>query len=94
MGWLERTKSNWERSKHLYGKVALGTYLVLWALVMAAYFVGLRFGFDVSIEPDGEGFWALLAGAWAFSKLSQIPRILLTIALTPIVAGRRVRSPK
>jgi hypothetical protein len=93
MTWLQQKKADWNRLKEQYGKVAIGTYLALWVLVLATYFIGLQVGFDMKIKPEGSGFGAILVGSWAFAKLSQIPRIIITIAITPTVAKWLNKEP-
>jgi hypothetical protein len=93
MTWLQQKKADWDRLKEQYGRVAIGTYLSLWVLVLATYFIGFQVGFDMKIKPEGSGLWAIVVGAWAFAKLSQIPRLIITIAITPTVAKWLNKEP-
>lgn len=70
-----------------YGAIAIGTYLVLFFLVLTAFAVGIQLG----LEPDGvAGGVGLLAAAWLATKATQPLRIAATFALTPLV-GRLLR---
>ena len=94
MAWWKRTKAEWKRVKAQYTWVALGTYLTTSALAVTVYFLGIKLGFDMTITPEGSSIGALLLGAWAFAKLSQIPRLVLTIAITPTVAKWFNKAPE
>lgn len=75
-----------ERLKALlaeYGPVAITLYFVIFGLVFAAFAVAISTGFDVEGAGQTTG---LLAGAWVATKLTQPIRILVTLALTPLVA--------
>jgi hypothetical protein len=87
---------NKERIKALlaeYGRIALYTYLALFALSMTVFSVLLTLGFDVKSAGAGIG---VLGGAWLASKAIQPLRIGATLVLTPIVARvvqKLVRKP-
>lgn len=66
-----------------YGPWAIGTYLVIFALVITGFAVAIKLGFD----PDGvTGNLGTLAAAWVATKATQPLRIAATVALTPIAA--------
>jgi hypothetical protein len=67
-----------------YGKIALVIYLVLWALVVVVTLAAVATGFT---GEKVSGVWAILLASWVMAKLTQIPRIAATVALTPIVAA-------
>ncbi len=90
MDWWNRTKTKFEQIKAEYGRVALGTYLALWAAVLVAYAVAIKIGIEVE-GVSGKG--GILFGAWVAAKVSQPVRIVLTIILTPFVASVLRRSP-
>jgi hypothetical protein len=76
-----------------YGGVALGTFLVLWALAVIGIWLGLMLGWrDRLMDLLGwkgsspVGWLATLAVAYAMLKTTTIPRALITLALTPLVA--------
>lgn len=73
-----------------YGRVALGTYLVIWLSVLAGFAIAISMGFHTESAPAGAG---VLLGAWAATKLTQPLRIGATLLLTPLVAAviRRIR---
>jgi hypothetical protein len=67
-----------------YGPIALGTYLAIFALVLAGSFFAIRFGFATGESAAGTA--GTLGAAYALTKLSQPIRILVSLALTPLVA--------
>lgn len=91
MSWWKQTKARWDEVKAEYGKIALFTYLTLWALVLAAYFLAISLGMDV--EGAGEAGSAIL-GAWVAAKVTQPFRIALTIVLTPLIARVLRKEPR
>ncbi len=90
MEWWIQTKKRWVEMKAEYGRVAIGTYLTMWILVLAAYFLAIKMGMEV--QGAGEAGGALL-GAWVAAKVTQPARIVLTIVLTPMVARVIRRQP-
>ncbi len=91
MEWWKKNKARLEQVYEEYGKIALFTYLSLWAMVLAAYFIAIAIGMDV--EGVGETS-SVLVGSWVAAKLTQIPRVMLTIVLTPFVARVVRKTPK
>ena len=90
MTWWNGNKEKFERIKNEYGRVALGTYLALWAAVLVAYAVAIKLGIDVDGVSSKGG---ILFGAWVAAKVSQPVRIVLTVVLTPFVASVLRRPP-
>lgn len=90
MTWWNRNKEKFDRIKNEYGRVALGTYLALWAAVLVAYAVAIKLGIDVDGVSSKGG---ILFGAWVAAKVSQPVRIVLTVVLTPFVASVLRRPP-
>ena len=88
MEWWKQTKNRWDQVKAEYGRIAVWTYLSMWVLVLATYFLAIKMGMDV--QGAGEAGSALV-GAWVAAKVTQPARIALTIVLTPVVA-RAVRK--
>lgn len=81
-----------ERLKQLvagYGRIALGTYLTLFVLVLGAFALAITVGMEVKGASEGAG---VVAGAYVATKLTQPLRIAATVLLTPLVA-RVVRKP-
>jgi len=75
-----------------YGRVAIGTYLVIWLSVLAGFAIAIASGFRTESTEGGAG---VLIGAWVATKLTQPLRIAATLGLTPIVATliRKWRRP-
>jgi hypothetical protein len=84
-----------ERLKKLleeYGPVAFAVYFGLFFLVLAGFFVAIRMGFAVE---SAAGSATTIGAAYIATKLTQPVRIVVTLALTPLVARawRRLRPP-
>ena len=65
-----------------YGLVAALIYLT------TSFVVGvpIAYGLSKGVDATGWSFWgAVIGGTFASLKLSQIPRLALTAALTPVV---------
>jgi hypothetical protein len=90
MQWWTKITARWEQLKKDYGRVAIGTYLTLWVLVLAGYVVAIKMGIDVE---GATGAGGVLLGAWVAAKVSQPVRIVLTLVLTPFIAGLLKRPP-
>ena len=80
-----------------YGRVALFTYLVIFAVVLVGFILAISFGFDVKTRYGQAG---VFGAAYLATKATQPLRIGATLLLTPIVArivekwrARRVVSP-
>ena len=75
-----------------YGFVAFGVYFGIFFLSILVFAVAIKAGlgdslaqrFDVELSGAG-GLGATLFAAWVLTKAIQIPRILATLALTPVV---------
>lgn len=84
-----------------YGPLAAGIYLgtsLLGFLIAFALFSSALDPAEWGFPSEGRGFWlAAAAAAWLVGvKGSQIPRLMLTATLTPVVArrmGREARQP-
>ena len=90
MSWWTETKTKWDAVKAEYGKIAIWTYLTLWAMVLGGYFLAISFGLE--IEGAGEPGSAIF-GSWVAAKVTQPARIALTIVLTPMVARFLRKEP-
>jgi hypothetical protein len=66
-----------------YGKLAIILYLVIFALVLAGFAIGIGAGMKVESAAGGAG---VLGAAYLATKVTQPIRILATLALTPLVA--------
>lgn len=87
--------ARWKAELARYGWVGLGVHYVGGALFLVTIYVLLSMGFQDRIpflaEHIGEDA-ALLAGSYAAYKALMVPRLAVTVALTPLVA-RVVRRP-
>ena len=75
-----------ERLKALlaeHGRVAIGTYLGLFVLVLAGFAAAIAWGIDVESAAGGVG---ILGAAYLATKAVQPLRIAATLFLTPLVA--------
>ena len=84
-------KARFEALLREYGKIALVTYISIFAVVIASFFVAITAGFEVEGVASGMG---TLGAAWLATKVTQPVRILATLILTPVLAriARRFRS--
>lgn len=75
-----------------YGRVALWTYFVIFALVLAGFAIAISAGFQPSSATGGAG---LLLSAWLATKLTQPFRIAGTLVATPVIAAllKKWRKP-
>lgn len=74
-----------------YGRLALGVYLTIFAVVFAGSAVAIHLGFSFEGVSGSAG---TLAAAWVATKLSQPLRILATVAITPALAAILGRSAR
>ncbi len=77
---------NRQRLKNLlteYGRLALYTYLVLFAVVLMGFAGAIQLGVHTQSAAGKAGLWG---AAWLATKVTQPLRILATVALTPLVA--------
>lgn len=73
-----------------YGRVAIATYLAIFALAFAGFAAAISLGVEVESAKQGAG---VMGAAYLAVKLTQPVRIAATLALTPVVA-RLVRKPR
>jgi hypothetical protein len=66
-----------------YSYVFVGVYLTVFILCMIGFYMAMQAG--IKLESAG-GQAGMLAGAWVACKVIQPFRILLSAALTPVVA--------
>lgn len=76
-----------------YGMFAVGVYLATSLLAFLFAVVAIVSGFDLGGTSTGSKGAVALAG-WGFVKLTQVPRIVVTLALTPLVARWFGHAPK
>ena len=74
-----------------YGRLAVVTYFVLFALTFAGFAAAISAGVEVESTSGSAG---LLGAAYLATKLSQPLRILGTLLLTPLLAAglQRIRA--
>jgi len=75
-----------------YGKIALGVYLVLFALVYVGFLIAIIAGFETG--ESATGTVGAAAAAWLATKVTQPLRIGGSLILTPIVAKLLGRQRK
>ena len=66
-----------------YGRVAIILYFTIFFLVLAGFAIAISAGFDVEGAGETTG---LIGAAWLATKVTQPIRIIVTLALTPLVA--------
>lgn len=70
-----------------YGPVALGVYFTIFAVVLIGFALAIRMGLakaaGASSTMNTVGTWG---AAWVATKLTQPLRIVVTLAVTPLVA--------
>jgi hypothetical protein len=97
---MEKWKIKLKALFDAYGPVAIGVYLSLYALVIGGIVVALWMGWEPpavatekakSCSLPKELF--VVAVGWAVSRITWIPRIVLTGLLTPPIAKLLGRKP-
>lgn len=83
MGWWTNLKARYEGVVETYGRVAVGTYVVLMVLSFAGVWIAINLGFEVEGVASGAG---AIGATYAGYKLLQPVRIVGAIVLTPLVA--------
>src|SRR5688500_9269041 len=83
-------RNKWKALLAEYGRIAIGVYVTIFAIVFAAAAIAIHLGFSFDGVAGGAG---LIGSAWLATKLTQPLRILATVALTPIVATIVRRLP-
>ena len=83
---MEKIKALFEE----YGSLAFVIYFTIFGLVLAGFFFSIVWA---SGTESGAGLGGSLFLAWASTKVTQIPRIGATLALTPII-GMALRKRK
>jgi hypothetical protein len=71
-----------------YGSIAIAVYFTIFGVVLAGFFFSIMW---LSGSESGKGFGASLFAAWVATKVTQLPRIGATLALTPII-GMAIRK--
>ena len=66
-----------------YGPIALVVYLLLFALVLAGFWMAIRLGWRTDSVAGGVGAFT---AAYLATKLTQPLRIAATLLITPLVA--------
>jgi hypothetical protein len=86
----KRIKVRFAQVKREYGKIAIGTYLVIFFAVLGSFAVAIKMGYAVESASGTSG---VLLGAWLATKVTQPIRIAATIGLTPLVARVLRKTP-
>jgi hypothetical protein len=87
---------NWKKELERYGNIGLVVYLSIFVLTMGIMITVVETG-SVNALPWFRDHPEITSGAtwvaaWAMTKVLQVPRILLTLALTPMIARWTGRS--
>jgi hypothetical protein len=92
-GGLVGMLTGWQARLAIYGRLGIVVYAVVAAITTGGAWALIEVGLGDRIPWLSEhpaGAWATLVFAWWVAK---IPRIGLTLVLTPIVARRTGRAP-
>jgi hypothetical protein len=75
-----------------YGRIAVITYLVL----SLGAIVGFSIAIGMGVEPsDATGVLGVIGAGWVAAKATMPIRILITLGITPVIAGLlRRRKPR
>ena len=90
-------KQRWKALLELYGRLALGVYVVLCAVSFVACFLLLRAGMHELLpgwmveKLPATGTSAI--GAYALYKVLMLPRVALALVITPVIARWVGRAP-
>jgi hypothetical protein len=87
----KRIKARFKQVQKEYGKIAIGTYLVIFVAVLGGFAVAIKMGYAVE---GASGTTGVLFGAWLATKLTQPFRVAATIGLTPFVARVLRKTPE
>ncbi|MHB8872589.1 MAG: FAM210A/B-like domain-containing protein [Myxococcaceae bacterium] len=78
-----------------YGKIAIGTYLAIFVLVWAGFYLAVHLGVKLEGTAGAAGTVGI---AYAATKVTQPVRILATLVATPLLAKllsrRRPAEPR
>lgn len=88
---MEKWKIKLKALFDAYGMVAIGTLVVINIIVIAAAALAIDRGWKPETIAGTAGTWV---GAYIIYKATTIPRWLLAVALTPLVARVIGRKPK
>lgn len=83
MGWWQQTRDKLDALMEQYGWIALGTYLVIFAVTWTGFYVAIQAGLELD---SAAGKATVVGAACAANKGIQPLRIVAAIALTPAVA--------
>lgn len=65
------------------GAIGLAVYLTTTVLVYVGFWIALQFGWRPESATGTAGYWI---AAYVTVKATQIPRIAVTVAVTPLIA--------
>ncbi|MGE0869410.1 MAG: hypothetical protein AB7P03_12660 [Kofleriaceae bacterium] len=77
-------RDRWSAHMAEYGRLAVWTYLVLSLSTIAGFSVAIGAGLQPS---SASGVFGVIGAGWVAAKATMPIRILLTLALTPVVAA-------
>ena len=87
---FDSLKTRWQETLAEYGMVALGVWLTIFALAMTGFTIAISQGIEVEGAVGRAG---IIGGAYAATQLTKPIRIVLTLALTPVVARILRKKP-
>ena len=95
MTWFNTLKTRWTDLLAEYGKIAIGTYLVLWLGVWLAFGIAIGLGIDIDgVDPaSATTVGSVVFASWLAAKITQPVRIAATLVMTPFVATLFRRLP-
>jgi len=92
-------KKGWKEKLEEYGKMGMILYLSIFAITLVGFFVLLQLGFSEILVSVFEGYLSeevitTSTGvfAYALTKITQPLRIVLTLALLPLIAKWRKKK--
>lgn len=80
---MRKSLSSFKRVIAEYGVVALVIHYVIFAIVITGAYLAMNAGWQPSGRIAGVGTWA---AAYLVAKITQPVRLVLTVALAPLVA--------
>lgn len=82
MGWWSDLRGRYEKVVEEFGRVAIGTYFVLFFGTWFSFWLAIRSGVAIEGAASTAG---TVGGAYVATKLTQPVRIAATIVLAPLV---------
>jgi len=78
-----------------YGGIMIGVFLTIWVITFFGTLIAILTGFEIQGSSPNMGLLAALGASWVMLKVTMPVRVIITLALTPLVAKViRRRAPK